>query len=51
MNVHHISPDVLIKAIDDASSYLASGVEPFHAFPLEYWIREWLPDFLIEAIK
>lgn len=47
MNVPYLSPDVLIEALDRASSYLVSDAEPFDAFPLEYWVREWLPEFLI----
>lgn len=51
MNVHHISSDTLIKALDRASSYLASDAEPFHAFPLKYWIHEWLPAFVAESME
>lgn len=50
VNGHYISPDAVIRGLDLASSYLASGAEPFDAFPLEYWVREWLPDFLIEVV-
>lgn len=51
MDDHHVSADDMIRALDLAGCYLASGAEPFDMYPLEHWVREWLPDFVNEVIQ